>query len=47
MPDGLLLLAAYGTACYVLGLITGARVIPWLVVADCSRSANVRHKPYF
>ena len=30
-PDGLLLLAAYGTACYVLGLITGARVIPWLV----------------
>ena len=30
-PDGLLLLAAYGTACYMLGLITGARVIPWLV----------------
>ena len=30
-PDGLLLLAAYGTACYVLGLVTGARVIPWLV----------------
>jgi|GEM_PF-3090765 len=30
-PDGLLLLAAYGAACYVLGLITGARVIPWLV----------------
>jgi hypothetical protein len=29
--DGLLLLAAYGTACYVLGLITGARLIPWLV----------------
>jgi hypothetical protein len=30
-PDGLLLLAAYGTACYVLGLVTGARLIPWLV----------------
>ena len=30
-PDGLLLLAAYGTACYVLGLISGARLIPWLV----------------
>jgi hypothetical protein len=30
-PDGLLLLAAYGTACYVLGLVTGARLTPWLV----------------
>jgi hypothetical protein len=30
-PDGLLLLAAYGFACYVLGLLTGARLIPWLV----------------
>jgi hypothetical protein len=39
-PDGLLLLAAYGTACYVLGLITGAQVIPWLV--DRGRSP-VRH----
>jgi hypothetical protein len=28
-PDGLL--AAYGTARYVLGLISGARLIPWLV----------------
>ena len=30
-PDGLLLLAAYGSACYLLGIVTGARLIPWLI----------------
>jgi hypothetical protein len=29
--DGVLLLAAYGMACYVLGLVCGARLITWLV----------------
>jgi len=29
-PDGLILLAACRTACYVPGLVTGAPVIPWL-----------------
>jgi hypothetical protein len=24
-------LAAFGTACYLFGLLTGARLIPWLV----------------
>ena len=30
-PDGLVMLGAYGMACYVLGLVTGAHLIPWLV----------------
>lgn len=37
-PDGLLLLAAYGAACYVLGLVCGAVVIPgsWTVAGSRS-----------
>jgi hypothetical protein len=29
--DWLIQLGASGTVCYVLGLFTGARIIPWLV----------------
>jgi hypothetical protein len=30
-PLDLLCLAAYGTACYAFGLLTGVYLIPWLV----------------